>query len=128
MYAGRSDERALDIDGGGHLQSELRPFRSWSTESLESEHDRTAAWLKARLVTFGNSWDPPPVQPNLLPDFRELWTVIRLVSREARWLEFLSDELRLRRRWSMEGQARARVDENWRIHRTGDDARVKRVE
>jgi hypothetical protein len=105
----------------------MRPFQSWSVDSLESELDRTSKWLRARLVTFGNTWDLPPIHPDRLPDFRELRTIIRVLGRETRRLEVMADELRLRRHWSAEGRARALVEENWRVYRAGDNARVRRV-
>ena len=127
MQAGRSSERGQDTAGGAPLRPEMRPFQSWSADSLGSELDRTSEWLRARLVTFGNNWDLPPVYPDRPPDFRELRTFIRVLSREARRLELMADELRLRRHWSAEGRERALVEENWRVYRTGDNARVRRV-
>jgi hypothetical protein len=128
MHAARPGDRGQDTDGGEQLRPDPRPFRSWSQHSLESELDRTAAWLKARLVAFASTWDLPPVHPGVPPDFGGLRTIMRVVIRETRRLEAISDELRLRRRWFAAGQSRAQVEEEWRVNRTGDHARVTRVE
>lgn len=128
MDPGRSGERKRDTDGGRELRPDTRPFQSWSEDSLESELDRTAAWLRARLVTFASKWDLPPIHPDRVPDFSELQTIIRVVRRETRRLEVLAGELRLRRHWSASDQPRTLVEEEWRVHRTGDVARVRRTE
>lgn len=80
-------------------EEDMRPFATWTESALQLAAGQVARSASEKTAGFRTKWTLPPGPDSLLAYCEELRRLVEDLAREARRIEALADELRLRQHW-----------------------------